>query len=244
MLQLPQSTPRHFSRAQIAEITRGGKVTVRVKKPRACPITLRLGVFKLTMDSCIKAHEARCRAERILEPQHALGTFVHPMNVEGAVPTFTCCGPFRSQHHIKDTVRKMMRALRKDLPEARRAAKRPGGFQLERQQRATSMIKELDCLPRIELSLLKAMRAEERRVRKLQRAVQYDDKTKLWYKEYNGMWKAFHALRWTETVSPAGAVALIELASLIMKSGVMEPGAVPAILDRAGWILGRKGVPL
>lgn len=113
-------------------------------------------------------------------------------------------------------------------------------LEIEREMRVRRIAEDLTALPVIETALLKKMRSEIRRVKKLQDNVKFSQKTATWHDAHSRMWGTFHALHWRKVVTPAGAVALLDLAGLIMASQAMRLSTVPEMVALARSILAGK----
>ena len=177
-------------------------------------------------------------AKAILERHDAIVPKVWPMNVEPALNVFS--GPFYNERQIKNTVREHRQRLTKYRKQELSGGKiKSDQIRRERDQRVASYKSTLSNLPTIEKALLSAMRVEIARVRKLQKGVQFTQKEQAWFLTHSQMWKAFHSLHWRKASSRAAAMAIIDVASLILVSKIMSHVAVPQMLEHARAILSR-----
>jgi hypothetical protein len=85
------------------------------------------------------------------------------------------------------------------------------------------------------------MRREERRVRRLQRAVNYSQKQRAYSRASNRLWDIYIKMEKTEILSRDGALALIEMVAAMLELRTMMPVEVPALLSKARLFLTEMG---
>lgn len=182
MLQLPTNAPRagrHFTKAQIADMARGGKVTVRVKSVKAKPDPLipLIGKADAALETYILAFNSFTDANEALPEVDRGWPWASP--VEELIPTLSHSDKFSSEDHIKGRFAAMRKHARAELA-ATRAGLRKRGLheQIRREmlQRVSGLLKRIALLTKYEEPQKKALRAEVRRLAKVQRTVRLVEK--------------------------------------------------------------------
>jgi hypothetical protein len=240
MLQLPQAENKvklvhigKFTKAQIAEIARGGEVkTRRTRKSKRDPIVGHVERFKLHLERRAPIKEALDAIEALLDRQGALMPRLYIGEAEDRY-ILTSTEGFTHENQIKREVRETRKCFRKRIQDLQKIIKSPGPLYTEHKQALENFRRHLAALPALEAKLLRAMKAEVRRVNALQRREHYAPTLESYLHEHGKMWSAFDRARQAEIVTIEGALALIELATAILATGVIYSRSTIDLLTKA-----------
>lgn len=228
MLQLPTPTPRRFTKAQIAKMSRGGKVAVRVKKvrPKADPLILlmekadeALEKYILAFNSFTDANEALAREDRgwpwVSPIDELIPTLSHGdrFHSTGQIDTFFAARRKHALSEIKHA-RESLRKLRKGV----------GAYQinLELTQRIEGNKKDIALLTKHKEAQKKAFRAEERRLTKAQRTVRLVEKRKAKSEATAALRALTDKIATMQPTSKWGAIALLSYVELRCRDDLAE----------------------
>lgn len=175
MLQLPatRSRARHFTKAEILDITRGAKV-VKARGAKADPIIDLIAKADRAMDRHIKAANALFDVKEKLAPEDRGSAHVYPIDETAVFREFGHGYCFTSEAHIGKMFRLRRRHARNRIAQSRNSLKnlKPGHRSADIKCQLEASI---DSAQRLIAALLKfeepqkrAFREEERRLRKIQ----------------------------------------------------------------------------
>ncbi len=240
MLQLPESamSGRRFSKAHLADMARGATVTIRAVKPKRDRIALDLVVFGRLVSERAKAEAIADRAKSILEKSGAVSPMVRVDDTWDRTALIGSGGPFHTADRIAERIRQSKQQHRQALATIRKRPRyhRTGPYHAimrERDEMIAFHKKCLEHLPALEAKLLRQLRDETRRVKTIQRNVGWIKKHKAYSRAHARMWTVFTRMTESEITSRDGALALIALAGIVIKTRVIYPGELPAVLARA-----------
>lgn len=257
MLQFPSSTPRrHFTKAEIAEMSRGAKVATRPIKPKPDPVIKLIARANTALLEYVLAMNEREKIKGKIENDDWRPPAIYIL--DGMANLFWSNDfRFSSEQHIDAQFSHARRHIRKDLGQYRASLRRLSmlkghnihQLRYERQQCVDSCKRNLQQLTHFLEPMKKAMRKEERRVLAIHRKTGLD-------KAFLRSRKATHELdvltrkmTSAKPTSTAGALALIRYVETRLSSDnsrfFSEDGYFPAklglLLHRAYDVL-RKDV--
>lgn len=241
MLQLPSATPgRRFSKAQISEMTRGGKsVKVRATKAKPDPVIKLIARADAALDAYTDAKNVRWSIEDKMAKADVFGPHVYIpdalLNVH-----WSNGYQFHSEKQIDDQFRKLTRDTRATLKRHRanvsRFAKKTGldGIQYELRQHIASCERKLTLLPKMKEPLKAAFRKESRRVLAIHRKTGLLDARDNVRKATRELHNLTELMRKAKPVSVQGALELVRYVEARLwcdKPGLfMEDGYFPSRL--------------
>jgi hypothetical protein len=244
MLQLTASTRAsirpQFSKAQIADMTRGAKVVVRRITAKPDGIARELVRFKALVTAHAKASAQVEKVKAILQKRNAMyaGVYINDLDPEEGRSIVFGNRSFFLEVRLIEAVAKSRSFFREELSAIRALPKysRTGNnaqLMRERDQREASLKRRLARLPDVEKKLIKQLRSETRRVQKIQRSVRWLGAHKAYSRAHARLWQSFEKMTSAAITSRSGAIALIDLAGIVLQTNILYAGELPAILSKA-----------
>lgn len=243
MLQLPTNatTGRHFTKAEIADITRDAKVS-KVRPPRPDPIHKRIAAFK----EAVKRHKEAETALKAVRGKLTEIDGLHPVvRVDASeYRAFTAMHVgFYSIKQIEKQARCRRLANRHVIANETAALKRNDADGLvhreERLQIIAGCRAELKALPTIVARIKHDFRKEEVRVRGLRRRHHYMAILRCNAEQWSRKWHRYEAVVNSDISTPDAALALLDFCSYLVEIGAVWNDNVPKLLARAREVLAK-----
>lgn len=228
MLQLPSPAPRRFTKAQIADMTRGGKVVVRVKKvkPKVDPLIALIEKADAALERYVLAYNSHAEANEALAKEDRGWPWVTP--IDELIPTLSHGDRFHSTAHINTFFAKRRKHALSEIKHARESLRKlrkgVGAYQinLELTQRIEGNKKHIALLTKHKEAQKKAFRTEERRLNKVQRAVRLVEKRKAKSEATAALRALTDKIATMQPTSKWGAIALLSYVELRCRDDLAE----------------------
>lgn len=174
MLQLPSRTSGRFSKAQIAEMSRGAKVRVRPLSAKRDPIIAVIKRADRVMDEWIQSHNAIRMVSDRLDPHDRGFVDVRPIDKPEIFREFGHGFIFRTETQVAALFKRRRNLARQRIAHTRDAMAKPRDRRnvsdLEYEQRLAAEKRLIAALLKFEPVQRKAVRNEIRRLRRVQKA--------------------------------------------------------------------------
>lgn len=237
MLQLPHQrrVPVRFSKADIAEMSRGGPVQVREKKVRSDHVARLVNIFKQRVKALEVATKAFDGVKALLEPEGADGDPMLFVYSSEARPLVVVSQYFGSVDHIDREAKARRKDLRKTIAYRRKALKRPEGIvsHYETRQSLEACLKDLKALPSVVARIKRDFRKLEKDVRSAQHRANYKKFQRAEDRARVAVADAYARIENAEILTHGDALAMLDLSCVIIDSRVYYPGSVPVHIERA-----------
>jgi hypothetical protein len=213
MLQLPTATPARFTKAQVAEITRGGKARVS-RKAKTDPIIAAIRRADQIIDRYIEAVNELSLARRSLNERDRGFVNVPPVDETPIFREFGHGFVFTSEAHVVRMFRIRRRHARQRLAQDRAqlmAAEIKGSpLLLEHRQRVVAEKRLIAALLKFEPAQRRAVRKECQRLGKLQKVAGLLDARKKHMAALRDIRLVTQSIAKMKPTTPAGAVAVVQ----------------------------------
>ncbi|MGB5903780.1 MAG: hypothetical protein WBH00_13110 [Xanthobacteraceae bacterium] len=174
MLQLPGKTSGRFSKAQIAEMSRGEKNTVRPLKAKRDPIIAVIQRADRAMNAWIKARNDLSIASQLLDERDRGFVDVRPIDEPEIFREFGRGFIFRAEGQVATLFKQRRQLARQRIKHTREAMKVPADRRTttdqEHQQHLAHEKRLIAALLKFEPAQRKAVRVETRRLHRVQKA--------------------------------------------------------------------------
>lgn len=243
MLQLPTiaTTARHFTKAEIADITRNAKA-VKARPLRPAPIHKRIAAFKDAVRRCNDAKTAFVDVKAKLVEIDGLNPVVWVDASEARAFTAMHAG-FYSIKQIEKQARCRRLANRQVIAHETAALKNSNPDSLvlreERLQIIAKCRLELKELPAIVARIKRDFRKQEVRVSGLHRRHHYMTLARRLDEACLRKWRCYETAIESNIDAPEAALALMDFCTYIVETSAVWNGDVPKMLARARKVLAK-----